>query len=126
MGTETLPPTSNQNGLCQTVWAGQLLADRMLKLILTVGWASWPSNCFTMEVFAILTSFIILSNIKFVFAWNRSKIVGGYDVSPGLYPWVLGLCQKGRRMPVFCGASLVTNRFVLTAAHCVYERDITR
>ena len=93
-----------------------------------------------MEVFAILTSFIILSNIKFVFAWNScskfvlswngngngTKIVGGYDVSPGLYPWVLGLGQKGRRMPIFCGASLVTNRFVLTAAHCIYEKDITR
>jgi len=42
-------------------------------------------------------------------------IVDGYDAHPGEYPWQVSL-QSGSFH--FCGGSLISDRWVLTAAHC--------
>lgn len=47
---------------------------------------------------------------------SRGSIVGGRPTSPNKYPWVARLVYEGR---FHCGASLVNNDYVLTAAHCV-------
>ena len=52
------------------------------------------------------------------------KIVGGYQVRPGQFPWVLGLWWKGASSPS-CGASLITDRWAITAAHCVYRENVS-
>jgi len=44
------------------------------------------------------------------------RIVNGNATSPGAYPWAVGI-QFGSKL--YCGGSIITNRFVLTAAHCV-------
>ena len=49
------------------------------------------------------------------------KIVGGCEARPGMFPWVVSLWFKGERMPL-CGASLIADEWVLTAAHCVYRK----
>uniref|UniRef100_A0A096LRU8 Coagulation factor IXa n=1 Tax=Poecilia formosa TaxID=48698 RepID=A0A096LRU8_POEFO len=49
-----------------------------------------------------------------------SRIVGGRSVAPGEIPWQVGLIAKpsGR---LFCGGSILSERWVITAAHCLRE-----
>ena len=52
---------------------------------------------------------------------KRSKrIVGGEQTEVNEYPWMVGLVNKGQR-EVFCGASLISNQWILSAAHCFHE-----
>ncbi|XP_008418960.1 coagulation factor IXa isoform X2 [Poecilia reticulata] len=48
------------------------------------------------------------------------RIVGGRSVTPGEIPWQVGLIAKpsGR---LFCGGSILSERWVITAAHCLRE-----
>lgn len=49
-----------------------------------------------------------------------TRVVGGNTSDLSAYPWMASLFQKG----VFsCGASLINDRYVLTAAHCVARAD---
>ncbi|XP_076382072.1 transmembrane protease serine 9-like [Megalopta genalis] len=47
---------------------------------------------------------------------QENRIVGGKPTTPNKYPWVARLVYEGR---FHCGASLVNNDYVITAAHCV-------
>lgn len=44
------------------------------------------------------------------------RIVNGNRTTPGAYPWAVGI-QFGEKL--YCGGSLLTNKFVITAAHCL-------
>ncbi|XP_058840091.1 proclotting enzyme-like [Topomyia yanbarensis] len=51
---------------------------------------------------------------------TNSRVVGGNYSDIGSYPWMASLFYKG----VFtCGGSLINDRYVLTAAHCVVRSD---
>ena len=43
-------------------------------------------------------------------------IIGGHDSTPGKWPWQASLQYYGSH---YCGASLINNRWLVTAAHCV-------
>ncbi|XP_050193887.1 coagulation factor XI-like isoform X3 [Myiozetetes cayanensis] len=47
------------------------------------------------------------------------RIVGGTDSSPGEWPWQVSLHVKLSRQRHLCGGSIISNRWILTAAHCV-------
>lgn len=47
---------------------------------------------------------------------RKPKIVGGKEVGANMFPWQVGLFRSGK---LYCGASIITNRFLLTAGHCV-------
>ncbi|KAK8400272.1 hypothetical protein O3P69_003166 [Scylla paramamosain] len=38
------------------------------------------------------------------------------------YPWMVGLAHSGATS-YFCGASIITDRHILTAAHCLFYTD---
>uniref|UniRef100_I3JIS6 Peptidase S1 domain-containing protein n=1 Tax=Oreochromis niloticus TaxID=8128 RepID=I3JIS6_ORENI len=50
-------------------------------------------------------------------AAKHGRIVGGQDASPGSWPWQAGLSIFGS---FSCGGSLITDQWVLTAAHSLF------
>ena len=46
---------------------------------------------------------------------NSYKIVGGHEAKPNQFPWLVALYANSW----FCSASLLSEEYVLTAAHCV-------
>ncbi|KAG7225761.1 hypothetical protein INR49_014412, partial [Caranx melampygus] len=48
------------------------------------------------------------------------RIVGGEAVTPGEIPWQVGLVLRSTRA-LFCGGSILSRRWVITAAHCLAE-----
>ena len=54
------------------------------------------------------------------------RIVGGKDVEPGSWPWLVALGRTGTNdiKYIYCGATLYDNKHVITAEHCVREYEI--
>ncbi|NXX59985.1 ENTK Enteropeptidase, partial [Scopus umbretta] len=52
---------------------------------------------------------------------NGTRIVGGSDARREAWPWIVSLHFNSR--PI-CGASLVSDEWLVTAAHCVYGRQL--
>lgn len=48
-------------------------------------------------------------------------IVGGNQTKPGQWPFLAALLTKSP-LQFFCGGNLITDRHVLTAAHCVHKK----
>lgn len=56
----------------------------------------------------------------------RPQVVGGQAAKEGQFPWLVAVGSTGSGTPyqrAFCGGSVITESVVLTAAHCVEERD---
>lgn len=47
---------------------------------------------------------------------KQKRIVGGQETEVNQYPWMALLTYSNR---FYCGASLINDRYVMTAAHCV-------
>ncbi|XP_038619803.1 serine protease 33-like [Tachyglossus aculeatus] len=54
---------------------------------------------------------------------NSNRIVGGEDAKDGEWPWQISLFYSNSH---HCGGSLLTSTWILTAAHCVFDRDPSR
>ena len=50
----------------------------------------------------------------------RKRILNGEETSPNEYPWVAKFVDNGG----YCGASLITDRHVITNAHCTRSRPV--
>ncbi|XP_018415220.1 PREDICTED: ovochymase-2-like [Nanorana parkeri] len=51
-----------------------------------------------------------------------SRIVGGTTAKEHDYPWIVSITRKSKHV---CGGALVSERHVITAAHCVTDKNIT-
>nr|QIC51178.1 trypsin precursor [Adelphocoris suturalis] len=49
---------------------------------------------------------------------NGGRIVGGRDAQVNEYPLIAGIIYRGMPSFIFCGGTIITERHVLTAAHC--------
>jgi len=47
---------------------------------------------------------------------RHDKIYGGVEASPNQWPWMTAIFINGHS---FCGGSIISERFILTAAHCI-------
>ena len=52
-----------------------------------------------------------------------SRIVGGTNARPGAWPWQVTMDYKGHPGPHWCGGSIVTPHWIVTAAHCFGNGD---
>ncbi|XP_042879914.1 trypsin-1-like, partial [Penaeus japonicus] len=53
---------------------------------------------------------------------RRTKIVGGETTEENEYPWLVALSDAGGSNHPFCGGSVYTSVWVITAAHCLYGK----
>lgn len=49
----------------------------------------------------------------------KIRIAGGQPADPKEWPWMAALLRQGAIQ--YCGGVLITDRHVLTAAHCIYR-----
>ena len=61
---------------------------------------------------------------------RSSRIVGGTETTIASWPWQTGIAIRPSILPgtgferQFCGGSLVTPTFVITAAHCLFDNPV--
>ncbi|XP_027204536.1 uncharacterized protein LOC113798233 [Dermatophagoides pteronyssinus] len=48
------------------------------------------------------------------------RIIGGREANKGKWPWIVAILNRNHE--AFCGGTLITSQFVITAAHCVRRR----
>uniref|UniRef100_A0A8C4VMC5 Enteropeptidase n=1 Tax=Gopherus evgoodei TaxID=1825980 RepID=A0A8C4VMC5_9SAUR len=66
--------------------------------------------------------FLILACGKRLITYEiGARIVGGSDAKEGAWPWVVSLFFNERPT---CGASLISDEWLVSAAHCVYGRNL--
>lgn len=53
-----------------------------------------------------------------------ARIVNGIPSIPNSWPWTVALwAQQVGQIKFLCGGSIISSRFIITAAHCVFYRD---
>lgn len=51
---------------------------------------------------------------------GSERIVGGEEAEPNRYPWMVSITRSWQGAASFCGGTLITDRHILTAAHCLH------
>ncbi|NXR25273.1 ENTK Enteropeptidase, partial [Cinclus mexicanus] len=83
-------------------------------LILTKRWVQFHKTFFFSRKLTTCGKHLITQN-------NGTRIVGGSDARREAWPWIVSLHFNLQHV---CGASLVSDEWLVTAAHCVYGRQL--
>ncbi|XP_055847902.1 trypsin-1-like [Episyrphus balteatus] len=87
----------------------------LTKLIITLVFLTFG----VISAFAIPSSRLVNScNCVCGVQGRSNRIVGGKVSAPHAQPWLAGLWRQGK---LYCGATLISRNFLVTAAHCVYS-----
>nr|XP_020861053.1 ovochymase-2 [Phascolarctos cinereus] len=62
-----------------------------------------------------------IDNQPWDYLGHFSRIVGGSPVEKGAYPWQVSLKRREKH---FCGGTIISAQWVITAAHCVMHKDM--
>ncbi|KAG7213954.1 hypothetical protein KM043_003147 [Ampulex compressa] len=74
-----------------------------------------------------LCSLVALRPTKCRCGWKKlTRIVGGEETGVNEYPMMVGLLEftEDGQERFLCGGTIISNRYILTAAHCVVKRNI--
>lgn len=71
------------------------------------------------RVLILLIGVFFLQGVNAAGTGVQTRIVGGTESTSGEWPWMVLLSTSNSTSNFFCGGSLISERWVLTAAHCV-------
>ncbi|KAJ3649457.1 hypothetical protein Zmor_021198 [Zophobas morio] len=57
----------------------------------------------------------------FIFKFKNPRIINGNPASEGQFPWQAALFMANEWFTWFCGGSIISEEWILTAGHCVKE-----
>ena len=71
------------------------------------------------KVLILLVGMVLLHGVSAAETNIQTRIVGGTASDPAEWPWMVLLSTTSSTSNFFCGASLISEQWVMTAAHCV-------
>ncbi|XP_062538139.1 uncharacterized protein LOC134206439 [Armigeres subalbatus] len=102
---------------------GKQESEALKAPLINMDWWTWLTNVVRLPIVSVFAYRTEPRNCPICSCGKRnndSRIVGGTNAQEDRYPWMVALYYNNR---FICGGSLINDRYVLTAAHCVYNTD---